>query len=274
MKTETDHSEERKREEIEFHNRLRGEGLKTDPERYKHYTSNYKFYAIDRANREFCEDWLRQRCAGKKTLDYCCGEGDYSMMAARFGAYTVGIDISDVAIRLCKERASREGLASKSSFFVMDSESTGFEDNSFDLIICAGVLHHLDVERAYSELARLLKPDGEIICMEALGHNPLIQWYRRRTPHLRTRYEMEHILRTQEIDLAKNYFGRVEIKYFHLATLAGIPFSNLSGFSALLRFLETIDAALLRTPGIQKLAWMVAFTLARPIKTEMTKLQK
>lgn len=259
--------EARKKEEIDFHNRLRSEELTKDPGLFKYYTSNYKFYAVDRANRKFCENWLWTKCAGKKVLDYCCGDGDYSMAAARSGASVTGIDISDVAVHKCQERARKEVLDSKTSFLVRDAESTGFEDQSFDLIICAGVLHHLDLERAYKELARLLKPEGEIICMEALGHNPVIQWYRRLTPHLRTAYETEHILKVSDVEKAEKYFRRVHVRFFHLATLLAVPFRNMPGFLGLLGFLEAIDSLLLRIPLVQKMAWMIIFTLEDPIKT-------
>ncbi|MBI1977879.1 MAG: methyltransferase domain-containing protein [Candidatus Omnitrophica bacterium] len=259
--------EARKKEEIDFHNRLRNKDLAKDPKLFKYYTSNYKFYAVDRANRKFCEDWIRERCASKRVLDYCCGDGDYSLLAARVAATTVGIDISDVAVHKCAERARTEGLDSKTSFHIRDAESTGFEDHAFDAIICAGVLHHLDLDRAYRELARLLAPGGEIICMEALGHNPLIQWYRRLTPHLRTAYEAKHILKMRDVHKAKKYFRKINVRFFHLATLLAVPFRNMPGFRGLLSFLEAVDSVLLLIPLVQKMAWMVTFTLGDPIKT-------
>src|SRR5437868_1615803 len=108
--------ESRKHDEIEFHNRLRGEDLRNDPALHERLTSNYKFYSIDRGNRTFCEQWLRTRCPGKKVLDYCCGEGEYSLLAARLGGSVVGIDISDVSVDICRERATRDGLSANASF--------------------------------------------------------------------------------------------------------------------------------------------------------------
>lgn len=258
--------EERKQLEIEFHNQLRGEELKKDPLIYEYYTSNERFYSVDRANREYCEQWLREQSTNKRVLDYCCGEGDYSLAAARFGAQVVGIDISDVCIEVSRERARGEGLEQKTSFLVMDAETLGFEDNTFDLIICAGVLHHVDLQTANIELARVLKPDGQIICMEALRHNPIIHWYRKRTPHLRTEYEAEHILKMSDVEGTRRSFEKVEVKFFHLATLAAVPFRNLPGFRFLLGLLEAVDSVLLRLPIIQKQAWMVVFVLSEPKK--------
>lgn len=264
--------EARKQQEREFHDFLRSDDLKKDKTFHQHYTSNCKYYAVDRANRSFCEEWLRERCSNKRVLDYCCGEGDYSVIAAKYGGYTVGIDISEVSIRKCVERAKREGYDAKTSFMIMDAEELKFDDDSFDIIICAGVLHHLDLARAFSELARVVKPAGEIICMEALRHNPLIQLYRRLTPHLRTPYEINHILGMKDVHLSRSFFRKIEVRFFHLATLLAIPFRKLPIFSSLLSLLEKIDGLLLKNSWFQKQAWMVTFILSEPIKGHLRKL--
>lgn len=256
--------EPRKREEIEFHNRIRSAAVLENSEAYEHYRSNDKFYSVDRANRELCERWLRERVPGKKVLDYCCGEGFYSLFVADVGGHVTGIDISDVSVEHCRSEAEKRGVAGLTHFQVMDAEAMEFADDSFDYIVCAGVLHHLDLNRAYAELARVLKPGGEIICMEPLKHNPLIQLYRKRTPHLRTAYESEHILGRDDLQLARRYFGDVRYQFFHLATLAAVPFRRLPGFGGLLRVLELVDKILLGVPGIRWQAWMTVFFLKDP----------
>ncbi len=90
----------------------------------------------------------------------------------------------------------------------MDAEQLTFPDQTFDLIVCNGVLHHLDLRYAYPELARVLKPGGRILCLEALGYNPAIQLYRKLTPHLRTAWEAEHILTMRQVKEAGLFFRR------------------------------------------------------------------
>ena len=198
-------------------------------------------------------------------LDYCCGDGGVSVFLAKHGADVVGIDISETSIENCRQAAIREGADGNVTFCVMDAENmVGFDDDFFDIIMCMGVLHHLDLSLAFPELARVLKPDGEILCGEPLAYNPLIQWYRKRTPHLRTEWEAEHILTFRDLDLAQKFFGRVDVKFFHLATLAAVPFRNSPWFDTLLGLLEALDEVILKWPIVQTQAWRMLFTLSRP----------
>jgi ubiquinone/menaquinone biosynthesis C-methylase UbiE len=265
--------ESRKRQEAEFHDHLR------DEIPFQRYTSeledqvkgdrdwsNFKFYSIERESRAYAKEWIRARCQNKRLLDYGCGNGDDSIFAAKNGAYAVGIDISEISIANCKKKALDERVNDRTEFHVMDAEALQFEDNSFDLVVVYGVLHHMDFSVAMNEISRVLKPDGQAICTEALAHNPLIRTYRRWTPHLRTPWEVEHIMRRENIRMAENWFNRVEARCYHLATLAAVPFRRTPMFNPLLSILEVVDSALLSLPGIRWQAWQVVFELSQPRK--------
>lgn len=228
--------------------------------------ANFKYYSIERKSRAYVDEWIRSRCRDKRLLDYGCGNGDDSIFAAKQGAFVVGIDISDVSIAHCRKKAVEEGVNDRTEFFVMDAETLQFEDNSFDLIIEYGVLHHLEFSAAMSEIHRVLKPSGEAICTEALAHNPLIRAYRNRTPELRTPWEVKHILRREQIRMAEKWFARVEPNFYHLATLAAVPFRKMPIFSPILSCLESLDSLLLRLPLIQWQAWQVVLELSKPLK--------
>lgn len=148
----------------------------------------------------------------------------------------------------------------------MDAENLTFEDNTFDVIVCSGVLHHLNLANAYPQLARVLKPSGAILCVEALGHNPFISLYRKLTPHLRTKWEAEHILKMKDIHLARRYFGKIDMKFFHLFTIFGLPLQNTSCFDSALTLLERIDSTVLKVPFLQLMAWQIIFELGLPKK--------
>jgi ubiquinone/menaquinone biosynthesis C-methylase UbiE len=254
--------EERKAKEKELHDHLRGDWV-DDPR----YTSNKKFYSISKSNRDYVKVWLAERCKGKRVLDYCCGSGEFTIWLAEIGAEAFGIDISPVSIENARKEADKRGISDRAHFLVMDAEAMEFDNDYFDYAVVNGVLHHLDLRRAYPELARVLVSSGEVICTEPLKYNPVFQLYRRMTPHLRTSWEIKHILGKSDIQMARAYFHDVSIaKFFHLATIAAVPFRNRNLFQPTLRILEAIDSVLLRLPFIKWWAWMVVFVLARPKK--------
>jgi SAM-dependent methyltransferase len=219
-----------------------------------------KFYAVIRASRAFYEGFLAERAQGARALEYGCGPGSYAFFLARHGAEVTGIDISETAIQQARAQAEQEDLAV--DFRVMNAERLDFPDDTFDLICGTGVIHHLELTTAYGELARSLKPDGAAAFVEPLGHNPLINLYRRRTPELRTRDE--HPLLLGDVDLARSYFRRVEPHFFHLASLLAVPFRRRSGFAPLLGALDAVDRTLFRVPALRRYAWQVVIVLSDP----------
>jgi SAM-dependent methyltransferase len=152
-------------------------------------------------------------------------------------------------------------ICDRADFQVMDCEALDLPDNAFDVVCEAGCLHHMNLERAVSEMARVVKPDGRVICYEAVGHNPLFQLYRNLTPELRTKYETEHILKVPQVKAMKTYFTNIDLRFFHLAVLLAVPFRRMPGFGALLSMLELVDRALLKIPGIRQQAWMMIFEM-------------
>lgn len=255
--------EPRKIEESELHDALRGD-LRDD----SRFTANKKWYCVTRKNRELVKQWLLNRCKGKRVLDYCCGDGETAIWLAQEGAEAIGIDISPRSIRNALEAAKGRGVADRVRFIMGDAESMNLEADYFDYIVATGILHHLDLMNAYAELSRVLKPEGAVICTEALKHNPMFQLYRRWTPHLRSAWEVEHILGRREIFLARKYFADVNIiGMFHLATILAVPFRRRSVFPRILKILEGVDSLLLRVPAIRWWAWMIVFVLARPKKS-------
>ncbi|UMX47647.1 MAG: class I SAM-dependent methyltransferase [Candidatus Nealsonbacteria bacterium DGGOD1a] len=255
--------EQRKIKEREHANNLKNMLRRADDAEAA--ADNKKFYSITRKSRRHIDNWVAQRIApGKKFLDFCCGEGDVSVSLASLGADITGIDISDVSIKFANEKAQKSGQENKPLFLVMDGENMAFAANSFDYIVCTGVLHHLDLKKVYPELARVLKPGGQVICGEPLAYNPVFQLYRKMTPKLRTEWEANHILTKESIYAAKKNFGKIDIKFFYLAALLAVPFRHTPVFKPVLGFFEIVDAVLLKIPGIQWLAWQTIFVLSDP----------
>lgn len=200
---------------------------------------------------------VRAHAIGAAVLEYGCADGTLALdqlgvaqRAARFE----GIDISDEAVAKANMRAERLGLQ-QARFRVMNAEALDYPEASFDLVYGRGILHHLVLERAFAEIARVLRPGGLAVFTEPMGHNPLLNLYRRLTPALRT--PDEHPLRTADLRLAKAHFAQVEAQYFALATLACVPFRNTALIGPVERLTTRLDRALLAIPGIGRQAWHV-----------------
>ncbi len=232
---------------------------------YKKNFSNMKFYSIAGKSFAYRDKHLFGDVVCRTVLDYCCGNGEIAIELACKGAEKVcAIDISQVAINNAKEIAEKNGCSDRCEFSVMDAENMEYETNHFDVIHEYGALHHLKLEAAFSELSRVLKPGGKLICTEALRHNPLIHMYRKRTPHLRTQWEVEHILGVPEILNGKKYFKKMDIRFFHLTSLFAVPFRKMFFFKPLLWCFDQIDSLLLCLPIIRRMAWVAVIVYSEP----------
>ncbi|HEX8087357.1 MAG TPA: methyltransferase domain-containing protein [Blastocatellia bacterium] len=223
-----------------------------------------KFYTAVSGSRDFYDDFLLANSSNKDVLEYGCGPGFEALFIAKTASTVTGIDISDTAIEQATERGRRE-RAENVTFRTMDAESMDFDDQSFDLICGMGILHHLDLHKSLSEIARTLRPGGKAIFIEPLGHNPLINLYRKVTPGLRT--EDEHPLLMRDLKSMKSYFRKVEPHYFHFGSILAVPFRKLPGYALLLKTLDAADGALFKLmPFARKYAWQVVIVFSQPIK--------
>jgi ubiquinone/menaquinone biosynthesis C-methylase UbiE len=106
------------------------------------------------------QEFLESQNSNEPLLDLACGTGRHMILAEKIGYKNiVGIDFSEGQIAVAKEK----GLNVR----VGDMLSTGFDDNSFQTIICIASLHHLlDKEEqleALKESHRILRPGGKIL---------------------------------------------------------------------------------------------------------------
>ncbi|WP_340104023.1 class I SAM-dependent methyltransferase [Rhodohalobacter sp. 8-1] len=235
--------------EKEFHN----EAFATDKRK-----KVKKYYKTTDRSKKFYRDKIHENIAGLSVLEYGCGPGSQAFSLAKAGAKVTAIDISDVAIEQTKEEAVRQGV--EVACHVMDAEDLTFDDSSFDRVCGSGILHHLDLERCYKELSRVLKPGGLGIFFEPLGYNPVINLYRQMTPDLRT--DDEHPLLNEDFELAKTYFDEVTPHFFHLTSIAASFIPAASAQSALARPLNGLDSILFETlPFMKKYAWITVLEL-------------
>lgn len=250
------HDSSRKESERDFHNQRYGGEVDPRDGLDRWYT------AVDSAFRGQNE-LIRQMPTSAKILEYGCADGRLSLLeerlAQRFRRFH-GIDISDRAIARARETASSIGL-SGTRFEVMDAEAMTYPEGEFDLVFGRGIVHHLDLQKCFGEIARVLRPGGRAVFVEPMGHNPVLNWYRNRTPALRT--PDEHPLRMADFELAKRFFSNLELRFFGLSTLLAVPLRETKVGTSAMKLCEVADRYLLRVPLIQQNAWFVLMQLTR-----------
>ncbi len=243
------------------------ENLVKDKKEFEYHFSNMKYYSITKSSEQYKELWLKKNIElNSKVLDWACGSGENGIYAAQCGGDVIGIDISQEGVDNAKKNAELKNVSSKCNFEVMDGEYMKFADNTFDLAIEYGALHHVDLPKALSELSRVLKPNSKMICIEALRHNPLIHLYRKMTPHLRTPWEVDHILGVESLDIMKEYFSKVDVKFFHLFSLFLVPFRKTKIFKIVYPYFDALDKLFLSNRLIGKYGWIMIIELANPKK--------
>ena len=132
-----------------------------------------------------CIDYARDRfvaVAGRSgwpyatSLEIGCGTGFFSLnlkLAGVVDAVHV-TDISPGMVEVAKRNA--EGLGFAIDGRAADAERLPYGDDTFDLVLGHAVIHHIpDVELAFREILRVLRPGGRlVICGEPTRHGDAI----------------------------------------------------------------------------------------------------
>lgn len=116
--------------------------------------------------------FIKNNCelVGKKVLEIACGVGELACeVAQEVGSVgsVLGLDSSETFIDIATETAKKRGL-NHLKFQQMDLKEIGQLGETFDLIYLRAILCHLQgVKEILSELTKLLKPKGVLICEES-----------------------------------------------------------------------------------------------------------
>ena len=194
------------------------EGLKRKG--YERFFGHCRYYYIRRRNQLAKEKM--QFAEGKKVLEI----GSTSWKGWLENNFIIPssltcINISEVEL----QRGIDSAIDSKSNpqFIQMDAHDLKFEDETFDMVFGAAILHHLNIVPALDEICRVLKPNGKILFTEPLDMNPVGKLVRALTKKART--EDEQPLRICDLAELKKRF---HIRFFYEEFLS-VPFGVVSG---------------------------------------------
>ena len=107
--------------------------------------------------------------AGDSALDVCCGTGDFAFELARVvgsGGRVIGTDFSQPMIELARAKSVRLGMLDI-EFLTANTCDLPFPDGSFDCVsVGFGVRNLANVDAGLSEMSRVLRPGGKLVCLE------------------------------------------------------------------------------------------------------------
>ena len=116
-------------------------------------------------------------------LEIGAGTGYFSLNLLRAGAIerATATDISPGMLAALEENADRLGVEVRTA--AAEAETLPFPDESFDLVFGHAVLHHIpDLEQAFSEFNRVLRPGGTLaFCGEPSRYGDLLAAIPKRT---------------------------------------------------------------------------------------------
>lgn len=136
-------------------------------------------YGWDRASKYYEASWQKQLHpaheqvlewadlnGGERVLDIACGTGLVTLPAAQAvgdKGEVVGTDLSDNMVAAIKATAAMRNL-NNTSFSQMDAEDLKFEDESFDVALCAlGLMYAPHPLKAIEEMHRVLRPGARAV---------------------------------------------------------------------------------------------------------------
>ena len=117
---------------------------------HRNLDEKWFYYPVYVEKMKYVEQIMDRIPKDKKIVDLGCGEGLLVEKYSSSGKDIVGIDLN-----------YESDLVKKG-----DILSTGYEDSSFDVVVCLDVLEHLDFtdqQKAIDEIFRILSPEGKLI---------------------------------------------------------------------------------------------------------------
>lgn len=229
-----------------------------DREHLKRMDASFEKFVTATAWRQYMFKFLGP-LAGKTVLDIGCGYAMTPVIFALAGATVYAIDVAPKTIAVNQWFAEFKGVADRVSLHVGPAEELPFPDEMFDVVYGGAAIHHLQLDRAGPEIARVLRKGGQGGFQDPLGHNRLLEFARDRLA-----YQNKHPvkgtdlpMRIQDVHTFGRYFTTYTYRGFGLLSMVAKPL-HLKPSSRLRKALLAIDNAMFdMTPYLQRYARFV-----------------
>jgi ubiquinone/menaquinone biosynthesis C-methylase UbiE len=180
---------------------------------------------------------------GKNVLEIGCGGGQNAIVLSKWGARSVGMDISEEQIKFARKLAKKEGV--KVRFYVGNMEDLSiFDSESFDIVLSSFGIGYVDnLEKTFQEVFRVLQKDGLFVFADVhpiADKGRIIRYGKRRIWGISNYFDRKRYMWRWKGTKVKFYGRHRTIQdYFHLLKGAGFvvetilepepyPINNLS----------------------------------------------
>ncbi|HEX6183682.1 MAG TPA: class I SAM-dependent methyltransferase [Pyrinomonadaceae bacterium] len=145
------------------------ENLLARPDVHEQWEGHYRTAENERFY-EAAFDYIARVLApppGATFLDVGCGPCAHSLRLARRGFNVRAVDFSESALEMARSNVRASGMEERITLQRESLLGLSFPDESFDYVLCWGVLMHIpEVGRAVRELSRVVKPGGALVVSE------------------------------------------------------------------------------------------------------------
>lgn len=152
-------------------------------------------------------------------LELGCGTGAFTRRLNNIVNNVIGVDISMGSIRYASKSCD------SMKFVSCDIENLPIRDQSVDVVMFSGVLHHFeDLDQSLKETYRVLKTNGYLFAFEPNSWNPCMWLYRSKSSPFHSqvgRTENERLISPKEMRYKLNQHGFSEVM---VNARSGIPF--------------------------------------------------
>ncbi len=176
-----------------------------------------------------------------RVLELAAGAGMHTSALLQTGAHVTATDISPLSLKILEQRFSDAN--GRLVTHVADMEALPFNDDMFDVVVCAGGLSYGEPSLVDSEIRRVLRPGGILICVDSLNHNPVYR-ANRWIHYLRGNRSKSTLKRMPDqarIKALGKGFSNVSVRYFGSISFAAPLIARLSGEKTAQELSDCID---------------------------------
>jgi SAM-dependent methyltransferase len=226
-----------------------------DFEQFKQMDTDLAHFAQTMPGRKYLFDFLGDM-EGKLVLDLACGYAMTPVIFAMAGATVVAVDVAPRTLATVKAFAEYKGVGDRVHVIVTPGEFLPFATESFDLIHGNAALHHLQLDRAAPQIARVLQTGGRAAFQDPLGENPVIEFIRDHVAYAGKHPEKgtDHPLFLSDVKSFGSRFKTFHFRSYQFLDVVGRVL-KINKYSPTRAYLQRCDEILFRrVPYLQKLA--------------------